>query len=873
MNRDGDIFHPETLRMAMKKLTLILTMWIMIMTCCIFGVTHTVAIDGSQQYTSIQTAIDNSSNGDIVLVYPGEYFEALNTNGRSISIQSTYPLTQSEETIDNTIIHASVPFSCLEVKWGETVTINGFTMMNNYPLNLAVNTQSPDGLFGGGVEVYNLASIQILNCVIKNCIAQGSGGVYFGGVDFFMSNTKIFDNYGIEVAGGITIEGANLNLVTFDSIYPNSIYNNTSRGGMDILFIEYANPIHIILHTFSTILTEPDNFFFKDLRNAGITITVQNAYFNLINHDLYVAPNGNNANTGITPDSPLQTIAYAVKLIQPDSLNPKTIHLAPGVYNFTDSNQYYPFTIKAHTRLVGDDMDTTILDNGQTLRNYFGFYKQDDIHIEKISFSPYISHDNPFGFSNSENIVLRNLKFDGTFGDDRIKMSYNNDVVCENIIIGNSYIHNDDNLGFLMSYCNNVIMNNVIIDNMDSSGLDGNAIGIECWESDVTIRNSIISNCDTYDASMFMYQTIGEDQNSYNLDMSNLLFINNNTENEYWGRAPMYIQNRFQAMKINNCTFANNHGAGFKVIYVFGDCDISNSIFYNPGNSCDLAFRNVFDVYSFYPSISYSLLNSPYSATDSSQVSINSVFVNENPLFLGANNPDYDISMPEYYKLSSRSPCIDAGTRDTLGMNIPPMDLAGNYRIWDNCIDMGCFEYGSAPVANDNPEYPALPDRIVLSTYPNPVYLNGSKGAFTFIEFTLPEKAIDKPVVEIYNLKGQKVRTMRVGESFGSMARKAGLNNYELKIMEYELACNTGTLACERKLISTRHVPTNKIETDNSVCSTTTGKDACVTKNGTFYSTVWDCRDEHSQKLASGIYIVKVTSGRHQTSGKMTILK
>jgi len=44
-------------------------------------------------------------------------------------------------------------------------------------------------------------------------------------------------------------------------------------------------------------------------------------------------------------------------------------------------------------------------------------------------------------------------------------------------------------------------------------------------------------------------------------------------------------------------------------------------------------------------------------------------------------------------------------------------------------------------------------------------------------------------------------------------------------------------------------------------------------KGGEFYSTVWDCKDDRNQRLASGIYIVKVRSGSKQAAIKMTLLK
>jgi pectin methylesterase-like acyl-CoA thioesterase len=42
-----------------------------------------------QTYTTIQSAIDASTNGDIVLVYPGTYYENLDFKGKAITVTST----------------------------------------------------------------------------------------------------------------------------------------------------------------------------------------------------------------------------------------------------------------------------------------------------------------------------------------------------------------------------------------------------------------------------------------------------------------------------------------------------------------------------------------------------------------------------------------------------------------------------------------------------------------------------------------------------------------------------------------------------------------------------------------------------------------
>ncbi|MDP3114826.1 MAG: T9SS type A sorting domain-containing protein [Candidatus Cloacimonadaceae bacterium] len=66
---------------------------------------------------------------------------------------------------------------------------------------------------------------------------------------------------------------------------------------------------------------------------------------------------------------------------------------------------------------------------------------------------------------------------------------------------------------------------------------------------------------------------------------------------------------------------------------------------------------------------------------------------------------------------------------------------------------MGCYEYGSEPwVSNDDPVVPPSLSGLSLYNYPNP--FNPS----TTIAYQIPETGNVR--LEIYNMKGQKVRTL-----------------------------------------------------------------------------------------------------------------
>lgn len=87
--------------------------------------------------------------------------------------------------------------------------------------------------------------------------------------------------------------------------------------------------------------------------------------------------------------------------------------------------------------------------------------------------------------------------------------------------------------------------------------------------------------------------------------------------------------------------------------------------------------------------------------------------INANPLFIlptieAGNNYE---GASANWRLQSNSTSIDAGTPDTIGLNLPPVDYDGNPRLIGN-IDMGVFETGSIQIAENNKElisvYPTL---------------------------------------------------------------------------------------------------------------------------------------------------------------------
>lgn len=197
---------------------------------------------------------------------------------------------------------------------------------------------------GGGIyidEFYNefreqpgKIDIQIINVRIENNFAEYGGGIWLRDTMGELKGVTICNNRASIAGGGVHIE-YNPFPFRFSSENPCNIFMNFARMmGNDLFRLGGGIGIEVPLDTFtvkyySALNAEPVEKF---------PITVKNFKLTQVNADLYVNPDGDDSNSGLSPSDPLKSLKIALLKILADSTSPRTIFMSKGEYIFTETN-------------------------------------------------------------------------------------------------------------------------------------------------------------------------------------------------------------------------------------------------------------------------------------------------------------------------------------------------------------------------------------------------------------------------------------------------------------------------------------------------------------------------------------------------------
>ncbi len=176
------------------------------------------------QFSTIQSAIDAASHGDLIIVAPGIYYELINFNGKNIVLTSTDP--SKLNVIANTIINGDGSGHVVEFSGSETSAceLTGFTITNGH-------ARGPwPHYFGGGIYGDN-TSATISNCIITNNTANDCGGGLYSCAGV-IRNCTIIGNTSYEDGGGLyNCDGIISNCVISYNLALGDAFNETGYGG------------------------------------------------------------------------------------------------------------------------------------------------------------------------------------------------------------------------------------------------------------------------------------------------------------------------------------------------------------------------------------------------------------------------------------------------------------------------------------------------------------------------------------------------------------------------------------------------------------------------------------------------------------------
>ncbi len=243
------------------------------------GKTLYVGGSGPNNYTKIQDAIDNASDGDTVFVYNGTYYENLVINN-SITLQG--------ENKNTTIVDGSKEGYVININADE-VTISGFTLQNatigiysttnrNNIIDNRILNQYHHGIYFTANHVDHLAATN--NRIEKNYIKN----IRLNGIDIFVYEAYVSGSgsYNI-IKGNILIEndcGISIGVsCSHNIIYGNIILSNKDAGIALDLFLHNMNRVmknHIEQNGIGIRAYGPS---FNIIRNNNIIDNTVNATF------------------------------------------------------------------------------------------------------------------------------------------------------------------------------------------------------------------------------------------------------------------------------------------------------------------------------------------------------------------------------------------------------------------------------------------------------------------------------------------------------------------------------------------------------------------------------------------------------------------
>ena len=817
-----------------------------------------INVEGTGDHPTIQAGIDAAAANDTIWVRPGTYFENLFID-KDLALVSDYEFTGNDADINSTILdgnhQSSVIYSLGETDNIINTYISGFVIQNGSGYLVT----STNHRYGGGIRSKK-TNLHLNKNIIQYNSSTTGGGVYASSYNnTLLTSNTIKYNQACLYGGGICVSTPAI----FDENLLNNIYLNFASTGNDIVGFEEALPLHVIVDTFTVI--DPDFYFIYVHQGEGylpdeITYNIQNAVMELTEADMYVSATGDDNNSGLNPNEPLQNIHYAITKIKADSLNPRNVYVADGLYSPSLNNQYFALHMKSYVNVIGESRENTILDLEGGLSFIDAYDKtSDEIPIQAewsvknfkiINFVR--AYSRCIGLYDNRNVLLQNIEIaDCTLNGYRVINTY-----FSNLDMDNVYIH--DCIGGLAAYI--------------GSGTNG---------YDLDFRNIVIENMTPQDndspgAGGILINKNWSPHPDYTVNIINSKITDNISHAEgYYTFTALKI---LQEAKVNliNTTIAGNFSYEGGAVYVEHDSELGiyNSILF--GNSPrQLTVNN---------NNGANTITAHHSLVQGGTDHIHNMGTNiynfdESTMFFG--NVYFDDEGDYPFALSEISPCIDTGTLDLPeGIILPETDLAGNPRISGAAIDMGAYEFQftAAPVeVRADSSEGRISWNIPENNYPSAykLYLDGvlqeavsgNTTGYTFSDLSSGTAYI-AGVSAMYNFVESSVS--EVSFTYYPVSTGEDISAVLNELSIFPNPFNPSTTISFTLAEDATQADVKVYNIKGQLVKTL--MDAQVSPGE--FNIIWQGTDSHNKRVASGTYFVKLNvNGEEKSVRKVTVVK
>ncbi|MBW6459544.1 MAG: DUF1565 domain-containing protein [Bacteroidales bacterium] len=782
------------------------------------------ALDASIACNNLMVKNNNNAGGlyarnATVHVMNSSFLNNTATNGGGIY------LYRSEALLENNLITGN----SAEIGGGLYIDLlpdQSVTLLNN----VIENNQASQ--WGGGLYI-SQGSVSLDGTRIRENVAQKGGGICFGNgsgqMPYFSGSTIAYNR--AEEGGGIYFSAdSDYNLGWDPESRCNILMNSALFSGQDLYSARAGALYPVVVDTFTVI--NPGNHFAYETGNYVFDIL--NGYAEAGDIDIYVSPLGNDNNSGFTPEDPVKTITSALFRTSLDTIPPQTIRLAEGVYSPSATGETFPVELMRAMEIIGQGAGITVLDGEFTSRlfsinyaaeNYFrhltmtggnagsaynqaggaiycsagGYLELEGIHLDT-------NRANQGGaiYASDATVrvkdatITRNYAQYGGFALLTKTELYLQDVVLS---------ENEANGGGAIYFYGNNLLDMDHVSFLNNKAFSGGAIYLYGNFSSRARETILQGNSATSGGGIYASNAHGALQNIY--------FFGNHAK---YGGAIRTVNSTLRLMNI--CMTGNiseRHGSAINSMrsdIVASHLTISDNqslyeeslLFFTGLSSSDLQpvsltncniwgnAQEEIRLMAVEMTVDHCNIQNGEAAFSFHQ---NAVLnweqgnMDTDPMFEGTGEHPY--------QLSAGSPCIDAGTPDTTGLNLPMWDLLGNYRLWDGdgdgdtIVDIGAYEFGSVGVKTPEFRVSGFGFRVVC--YPNPFTVS------TTIAFELEKETMVR--IEVYNFQGAELGEI-TNQRFPAGKHRVEWNASGLPAGIYVIRVQTADAVVTKKVIK-RH--------------------------------------------------------------------